>query len=133
MHKGRIGIIIIISVLTIWIVDRTTESVSTVLGKLICGDRYMQPVSGIVGDLSCGFNIDMYLTLILTIVLILGIVLYVRSKKSLKKKFKHEKKYFIWQFTASWTPFNFTARQPVNHWFYWLRRYYISYGGEWWY
>lgn len=84
-YKGRIGIIII-SVLTTWIVDRTTLAVSTVLGKFICGDRYMQPVNGIVGDISCGFNIDMHLTFILIIVLILGIALYISSKKTPKEE-----------------------------------------------
>ena len=61
--------------------DRLTHFVSTVLGKMICGDHYIQPVNGIVGDTSCGFNTDMHLVRSLTVVLILGMVLYISSKK----------------------------------------------------
>ena len=80
-HKGRVGIGISLIALLAWTVDKMTQSLSTALGKLLCGESYMKPVDVTVGDHSCGFNTDMYLSLLLAILFLLGLVLYVLSKK----------------------------------------------------
>ncbi len=72
--------LIALSILT-WIFERLTTVPSAIIGKLICGDSYMQAVDGKVGDMSCGFNTDMYLSFSLVIFLVLGVILTVSSKK----------------------------------------------------
>jgi len=65
MHN-RGFMLFIISVI-LFLLDRFTHVLSSTLGKIICGDRYMQRVGGVIGDMSCGFNIDMYLAACLLI------------------------------------------------------------------
>lgn len=74
--------LIIIS-FVIWTIDFLTSIFSTLIGEMICGDEYMCPVEGIVCDKSCGFNTDMHLSLFLLILMLLGIILYRRSKKNI--------------------------------------------------
>ncbi len=62
-----------------WLTDRLTDIISTMLGKTICGDRYMQAVDGMIGDPSCRFNIDMHFTFSLIIVFLFGVLLYIAS------------------------------------------------------
>ena len=69
--------------LLVMVVDRVTNSISTFIGEIICGDTYMCPVDGIVGDCSCGFNTDLHLTFSLVVTLIFGFLLYISSKKSI--------------------------------------------------
>ncbi len=69
--------------LLVWLIDRLTYAISTMLGKIICGNQYMQSVDGIAGDSSCGFNTDMHLTYSLFTVLIMGIVFYISSHKEI--------------------------------------------------
>jgi len=49
-----------------------------------CGDDYLQPINGVMGDQSCGFNSDMYLA-VLSLVLI-GIWLVISLNKRHKRK-----------------------------------------------
>ena len=80
-HQSMIGKwLIVLSVLT-WIVERLTTVPSTMIGKFICGESYMQTVNGKVGDMSCGFNTDMHLSFSLVLLLVLGVILTVLSKK----------------------------------------------------
>ena len=88
-YQGRVGIVTIFTALFAWTVERTTQVISTAPGKLFCGDRYMKPVDGIVGDPSCGFNTDMYLSLSLAIIFVLGLVLYILSKKQAASEQTH--------------------------------------------
>ena len=81
MKKRTVGIFFIVLSLLVWLTDRLTHAISTMLGKIIYGDQYMQSVDGIVGDSSCGFNIDMYLAYSLFTVFLLGILLYFSSMK----------------------------------------------------
>jgi len=78
-YQKMIGKILIISSVLLWILERLTNIISTLLGKLICGESYMNPVNGEVGDLSCGFNTDMHLSFTLVIFLIIGLILYISS------------------------------------------------------
>ena len=70
---------IVLSIL-VFAVDRLTQSISTFFGKLICGERYLQAVNGVVGDASCGFNMDMYLSICLLGVFIVGLILVIISR-----------------------------------------------------
>ena len=81
MEKKTVGSFFILFSLLVWLIDRLTHAISTMLGKIMCDDRYMKPVDGIAGDSSCGFNIDMHLAYSLFSILILGIVLYISSTK----------------------------------------------------
>lgn len=70
-----IGKVIVICSIVGFAVERFSQVLSALLAKVICGDRYMQPINGGIGDLSCGFNTDMYLTASLVLSLIIGLVL----------------------------------------------------------
>ena len=82
MHRGTVGIFMILISLPLWIVDRITHVIAHLLGKCLYGDRYLKALDGIAGDASCGFNIDMHLSFSLIILFILGMLLYVSSKKT---------------------------------------------------
>ena len=80
MIKRNIGLVLITGSILVWLVDRASSIISITLGELYCGQRYMQPVDGIFGDPSCGFNADMYLFIFLFCVLLIGIVIFITSK-----------------------------------------------------
>jgi len=80
-YQSTIGIWLIALSLLTWIFERLTTIPSTIIGKFICGENYMQAVNGKVGDISCGFNTDMHLSFSLVILLVLGVILTVLSKK----------------------------------------------------
>jgi len=80
-QKRTTGLILMTVAFFIWIVDRFSHIVSTALGQMICGDTYMKAVDGVVGDCSCGFNMDMYLTAILFALMLIGVILYLFSKR----------------------------------------------------
>jgi hypothetical protein len=80
MNKRKIGLILSTGSILVWIIDRASLIISTFLGQLHCGKRYMQPVDSIVGDASCGFNIDMYFSVFLFTVLLVGLALFITSK-----------------------------------------------------
>ena len=79
--KKNIGKIAITLSLLVWLIDRLTHTISTTLGNIIYGDHYMQPVTGIMIDRSCKFNIDMYLSYSFFTVFLLGVLLYFSSLK----------------------------------------------------
>ena len=81
MQKRTTGVFFILLSLLVWLTDRSTHHISTMLGKIICGDHYIHTADGKIGDSSCGFNIDMHFAYSLFTVLILGIALYVSSRK----------------------------------------------------
>ena len=75
------GILLIGVSMVIFLIDRFSHALSDILGKLYCGDRYLQPVNGVSGDMSCGFNADMYLVAFLFVVLVVGGLLFITSAK----------------------------------------------------
>jgi len=81
MKKRKIGIILIVVSLGLFIIERVTSSISKILGQLACGENYGKKV----GDSICGFNMDMYVGGILFIVFVIGIVLVIVGKKKNKK------------------------------------------------
>ena len=77
MNKKRLGIILIAGSVFLWFIDRFSYIISSYFSRLLCGDYYLQPVDGIYGDVSCGFNADMHFTALTFLVLITGIVLLI--------------------------------------------------------
>jgi len=70
----------------VWLIDRSTQIIfiTYISGKVRCGDRYMQPIDGILGDMSCGFNDDIHLIVFRLIVflfnmLLISIALFITS------------------------------------------------------
>lgn len=80
MNKRSIGILLIIAALITVLVNRSSSILSDFFGKLACGDSYMQPINGILGDASCGFNMDMYIATFSIISLLIGIILVFISR-----------------------------------------------------
>lgn len=81
MNKRNTGILLIASYLIYVLIKQFSYStLPAFFGRLVCGDSYMQPVNGILGDVSCGFNIDMYLVTFMTISLFIGIFLVFTSR-----------------------------------------------------
>lgn len=81
MTKKNIGLILIFASIMVWLIDRSTRVISTFISEIYCGDRYMKPVDGIVGDVSCGFNADMYLAASLFAVFLAGLLLLIFAKR----------------------------------------------------
>ena len=51
--------------LLVALIERLTLVFSSGLAKVICGERYMQPHDGIIGEHSCGFDADVYFIAVL--------------------------------------------------------------------
>lgn len=61
MPSRKIGASIAGFALALAAVDRLTGGViSSIVARAICGSTHMVPVSGVVGDVSCGFNADLH-------------------------------------------------------------------------
>lgn len=82
MTKKSIGLTLIFTSIMVWLIDRFTHVSSSLIGKIYCGDRYMKPVDGIVGDLSCGFNTDMHLAALLIALFLTGVLLLILAKRA---------------------------------------------------
>ncbi len=78
----RTGILIILLSAIALTIDRLTQSISTFLGKVFCGERYLTAVDGVVGDLSCGFNMDMSLAVFLLALFVAGLFLIFVSRNN---------------------------------------------------
>ncbi len=63
------GVTLLLERLTNW-------GVSRLIGKLYCGERYLQ-AAGQIGDGSCGFNMDMLVGMVSFLLCLLGIILLV--------------------------------------------------------
>ncbi len=73
------GILLISTSLALFLIERLSQSFSRLLGKVICGESYMQPANGVIGDASCGFNMDMYMTVGLSAAAVTGVILVIAS------------------------------------------------------
>lgn len=86
MTKRKTGIVLIIGSIAVWLIEWLLEHpISNLFGEMFCANRYMQPVDGIVGDVSCGFNSDLYLVVFICTVLLTGIVLVIVNINSLRR------------------------------------------------
>ncbi len=83
INKRSTGVSFILLSMMLWLVDRLTHNISTMLGELICRDHHIHTADGMMGNASCGLNIDMHLAYLLFTVLIVGIVLYISSHKEI--------------------------------------------------
>ncbi len=73
----KTGFLFIISSIIFFLFDRFTHVFSELLGKAICGDDYLRPVNGMMGDLACGFNTDMYVATCLVFLGVAGFLITV--------------------------------------------------------
>jgi hypothetical protein len=71
--RKTIGATLVAVSIVLFAIDRVGIGISSFVARLYCADSYMQPVDGVVGDLSCGFNADMYFVVFVFIILIMGI------------------------------------------------------------
>ncbi len=80
MILKNVNIQISILSFSIWLIDRTTGYISDFIGRIFCQDTYMQAVDGYVGECSCGFNTDIYLSIILLTLFCIGIYRTIKQK-----------------------------------------------------
>ena len=80
MTKRKLGLALIIGSIITGLIDRFSLLISIFFGEIYCGNSYMQPVEDMFGDVSCGFNADMYLVIFLIAVLLIGITLVLTTK-----------------------------------------------------
>ncbi len=82
MHKRtRIGFLLIVISAEMLVIDRLSHVLSDGLGLSICGADYLQTVNGAVGDMSCGFNMDMYLVAGLSVLFAVGLLLVLTAQQ----------------------------------------------------
>ncbi len=79
MIKRKLGRILTVSSILLWFIDRSSSIISANFSRILCGDHYLQPVNGLLGDDSCGFNADMHFTALMFLILITGIALIIIS------------------------------------------------------
>jgi hypothetical protein len=78
-NKRKIGMVSLVGFFLIGLIDHFSLAISSAIGKLYCGDSYMQAVNGVTGDVSCGFNMDMYLIAFVVVGLIISLIVTVRA------------------------------------------------------
>jgi len=72
----KFGLSLSLFSITAWVTDLLSGNwLSNMIGKSLCGDRYLQLIDGVLSEQSCGFNTDMHLTALLLLALIVGILL----------------------------------------------------------
>lgn len=69
----KMGQLMMVGALLLGLFDRLTSRISDYLGRRYCAAEYLQPVDGVVGEASCGFDADMYLMVILVALFLLGL------------------------------------------------------------
>lgn len=89
--RRRVGLVVVLLSGSGLVINRFTQVPSDWLGRLICDERYMLPVAGIIGDPSCGFNSDVLVaTLLLSALTIgLGLLLWGRQPGSTGECVRH--------------------------------------------
>ena len=75
MIKRKLGLILTVSSIVFWFIDRFSYIISANFSIILCEDRYLQPINGILVDPSCGFNADIHFTALIVLVLITVITL----------------------------------------------------------
>lgn len=84
------GLFLIIVSFTGWLVEISSGKLSDTLGALICKERYLQPVNGMFGDVSCGFNFDMLINSALILMMLIGFILLFKSSNKHTKSMEQE-------------------------------------------
>lgn len=73
MPRLAVGTTLVTLSFLVFIAERSTFAISAWLARAWCGERYLQPVEGIMGEISCGFDADMYLAVVLLLPALAGI------------------------------------------------------------
>jgi len=73
--QKKFGKLISISAFLMFIYEKLTSSISTMLCSLYCGKDCIKKSNDIVGDPSCHFNLDMYMSASFILLFILGMVI----------------------------------------------------------
>jgi hypothetical protein len=79
MNKRRLETILIPGSVLLWLINKFSYIISSYFSRLLCGELHLQPVDGILGDVSCRFNADMHFTALMFLVLITGIAVIIIS------------------------------------------------------
>lgn len=82
--KKNFGKFISISAFLMFLYEKLTSSISIMLCRLYCGKDCMKKVNDIVGDSSCHFNLDMYLSASFILLFILGMVISILADREKK-------------------------------------------------
>ena len=85
MRKTAGIAISLLSVLFWFIETASGHLLSDQIGESLCKEDYLQPVNGFVGDLSCGFNSDMYMSSILILLFLLGMLLLLTERRMISE------------------------------------------------
>ncbi len=83
-------VLFIIGGLTLFTERMTHSGISAWLGRLYCGNTYLQPTTGQPGVAMCGFNMDMVVGLACFFLLLIGfgLILFSAVKMIAKRKGK---------------------------------------------
>lgn len=81
MNKKTFGILCLGLGFGLWVLERITGAISGIWVNSVCGAS----AHDIPGDGECGFNYDMYVVLIALLVVLVGVVLVIWSKKDQSK------------------------------------------------
>ena len=74
--RKTLGLLLSLFSLLFWFIETASgRLLSDKIGERVCQENYLQPVNGFVGDLTCGFNSDMYLSSGLIILFMFGLLL----------------------------------------------------------
>jgi len=72
----KTGLLITITSAVVFVAERFGGNfISSAFGKLACGEKYLQEVDGVLSELSCGFNADMYLGMFLFFFFVIGFIM----------------------------------------------------------
>lgn len=82
-NNKKMGYIILITTLVVLIIERISNIFSSLLGKVACGELYLKEIDGVLSELSCGFDFDMYISSVLIIMFLIGFIfIYLGTSKN---------------------------------------------------
>jgi len=74
----KLGLASMVGVVGVFFLEKIGDgAMSTLVGKIYCGEKYLQEVSGVISDLSCGFNSDIHLITFLSLSFTVGLMILV--------------------------------------------------------
>jgi len=83
--KKTFGLLLSLFSLIFWFLETASGYlISDTIGKKVCQENYLQPVNGFVGDPSCGFNSDMYMSSFLIMLFLFGMLMIFADRKGLQ-------------------------------------------------
>lgn len=74
MRARTLGNTLMVAALVIYAIEQLTRNlVSSALGQLYCGDQYLSEGGFPIWEKSCGFEMDLYLAVLLLVLLFSGL------------------------------------------------------------